>query len=233
MMTNSMLVEAAQYVLLCRIAPSLRHRLVGQLHPIGLTAGVAERQLRTDTLDLASARDSIAQVQRQTREAMVTARATFAWLTGEEAASITLKVGVDLCIALVRAEYEMRAVAISSHIAEMDVAVSQRALRIVLTASLIAMIDMLPHLRSIELRSTVSGRKIEIHFDLHFADPIQTHSLETERQALRWEHVEALAANEGAEVFKTGKPLMIKCRFGAVISETRSEPENSPFVHNL
>ena len=144
--TSAVRAEAAQYALLCRISPALRHRLVGQLHPIGLTAGLADRQLRADELNLTNVRDSIAKVQLQTREAMVSAIATLAWLTGEEAASVTLQAGVDSCVALVRTDCEMRGVAISSNIAGMDVAVSQRALRIVLTAALIAMVDMLPYL---------------------------------------------------------------------------------------
>lgn len=229
--TNCVRAEAAQYALLCKIAPALRHQLVGRLHPLGLTAGLADRQLRSDRLNLANARDSIAKLQLQTREAIVSAIATLAWLTGEEAASVTLKAGVDQCVALVRTDCEMRGVAISSNIAAMDVRVSQRALRIVLTASLLAMVDMLPHLYRIELRSAIAGETIEIHFDLHFADATQTPPGVTERRPMRWDDVEALADHEGAEVFRTGKPPRISCRFDAV-STTRSEQGKSALAYN-
>lgn len=230
--TSAVRAEAAQYALLCRISPALRHRLVGQLHPIGLAAGLADRQLRADGLNLTNVRDSIAKVQLQTREAMVSAIATLAWLTGEEAASVTLQAGVDSCVALVRTDCEMRGVAISSNIAGMDVAVSQRALRIVLTAALIAMVDMLPYLYRIELRSAISGKTIEIHFDLHFADATQAVSGVTEPRPLRWDDVDALADQEGVEVFRTVKPPKVTCRFDAAISEARSGHEKSSLAYN-
>ena len=232
MKTSSVRAEAAHYALLCRISPALRHQLVGRLHPIGLAAGLADRQLRADRLNLTNVIDSMAKVQLQTREAMVSAIATLAWLTGEEAATVTLQAGVDTCVALIRTDCEMRGVAISSTIAGMDVAVSQRALRIVLTASLIAMVDRVPYLSRIELRSAVSGKTIEIHFALHYADATQTLSGVTEPRPLRWDDVEALANHEGVEVFRTGKPLMVTCRFDAAICGARSGHEKNSLAYN-
>jgi len=231
MKATSVCAEAAQYALLCRISPALRHQLVGQLQPIGLTAALADRQLGSDRLNLASARNSISKIQLQAREAIGSAIATLAWLTGEEPASVALKAGVDMCITLVRSDCEMRGITISSQIAEMDVAVSQRALRIVLTAVLIGMVDMLPHLHRIELRFAISGKTVEIHFDLHFTDATQEHSAVTERRPLRWDDVEALADHEGVEVFRTGKPPMVICRFD-VVAKIRSEHRKNSLAYN-
>lgn len=230
MKANSMREEAAHYALLCRIAPALRHRLVGRLHPIGLTAAVAGRQLTTDRLNLAGARESIAKVQLQAREAIVSTIATLAWITGEEAASVALQPGVDMCVALVRTDCEMRGVAISSKIAETDILVPQRALRIVLTACLIALVDRQPQLSRIELRSALSEDTIEIHFDLNCAETTQDPSSVTERRPLKWDDVEALADHEGVEVFSSGKPPRVKCRFSAIVAETRSAPGKSALV---
>lgn len=231
MKATSVCAETAQYALLCRISSALRHQLVGQLQPIGLTAGLADRQLRTDRLNLASARDAVSKIQLQAREATESAIATLAWLTGEEPVSVALKSGVDTCITLVNTDCEMQGVAISSQISEMDVAVSQRALRIILTASLIAMVDMLPHLYRIELRSAISGKAIEIHFDLHFADATQAPSGVTERRPLKWDVVEALADHEDVEVFRTGKPPMVICRFD-IATKTRSVQRKSSPAYN-
>jgi len=222
---------AAQYALLCRISPALRHQLVGQLQPIGLTAGLADRQLRSDRLNLASARDSISKIQLQARKAIESAVATLAWLTGEELASVALKAGVDTCITLVSTDCQMRGIAISSQVVELDVAVSHRALRIVLTAALIAMVDMLPHLYRIELRSVISGETVEIHFDLHFSDATQEPSGVTELRSLKWSDVEALADHEGVEVFRTGKPPMVMCRFD-VTTKSRGEHRKSSLAYN-
>lgn len=228
---NSTRAEAAQYALLCRVSPALRHRLVGKLHPIGLTAAVADRQLRADKLDIANARDSIAKVQLQTREAIASAIGTLAWLTAEETASVTLKEGVDLCVDLIRADCEMQGVTITSSITDVSLTVTQRALRIVLTASLIALIDTMPNLSRIELRSTATdGKTVDIHFDLHSADAI--HTALREQRLLSWDDVQALADVEGAKVFRSGTPPLIKCRFGAVIPEIRSDAgANSPVQH--
>ena len=231
MKATSVGAEAAQYALLCRISPALRHQLVGLLQPIGLTAGLADRQLRSDRLNLESARESISKIQLQTREAIESAITALTWLTDEAPVSVALKAGVDMCITLVRTDCEMRGVAISSQIAEMDMAVSQRALRIILTASLLAMVDMLPHLHRIELRSNISGKTIEIHFDLHFADATESPSAETERRCLKWDDVKALADHEGVKVFRTGKPPLVMCRFD-IVAKTRSEPSKNSLAYN-
>lgn len=232
MKTNSTHAEAAQYALLCRISPSLRHSLVGRLHPIGLTAGIVERQLRTDKLNLQGARESIAKVQLQAREAIVSAIGTLVWLTGEESAAVALKAGVDRCIGLIRTDCEMRGVSILSNIGEPDSWVSQRALRIVLTATLIAAVDMLPHLSRIELSAAVSERTIDLQFDLHCADPARTPLGEPDQRPLRWNDMEALAEHEGVVIIRTVKPPGVKCRFNASASGITGEPVKSALVHN-
>ena len=52
----SSLLEAAHYALLRRLAPSLRHRLMGDLQPVTLLAELAERQIAKSPPDLEKTR---------------------------------------------------------------------------------------------------------------------------------------------------------------------------------
>src|SRR5262245_23838835 len=145
--------EAAQFALLRRLAPSLRHRLIGGLHPISLLAELAGRRLASNPPELDTARDAVAKIQAQARLAAASSVATLAWITAEESPSIGLKEGVDACVSLLRTDADLRGTEISSRVGEIEAAVASRALRVVLSASLIAAVDATPRAARIELHA--------------------------------------------------------------------------------
>ena len=206
-------VEAAQFALLRRLAPSLRHRLIGGLHPISLLTELAGRRLAADSLDLASARDAVSRVQAQARVAADSAIATIAWLTGEEAPSVALNEGVAACVALVRTDCEMRGAVIVVEVGDVEVAVPRRALRTVLTAALIAAVDTVPHPARIELHAGREGDGIELRVEVRALQESASPAFSGDERPLTWEDVRALARLEGVEIRATGTPSVFRCRF--------------------
>jgi len=212
-------VEAAQFALLRRLAPSLRHRLIGGLHPITLLAELAARRLTSEPPDVASARDAVAKIQGQAQLASASSVATLAWITGEESPSVSLKAGFEECVALVRTDAEMRGAEISSRIGGSDVTVSRRALRTVFTAMLVCAVDAVPHPARIEL----SASKEDGGSDGGAAMRVATLSLQEGgspefaggERPLTWEDVQVLAEFEGVEVRADTAPAVLHCRFRA------------------
>ncbi len=166
--------------------------------------------------NIASANGSIAKVQRQTREAIAIAIDTLAWLTGEESTTVELEEGLSKCIELIRTDCDMRGVTISSHTSNTGILVPRRPLRVVLTALLLAMVDMPLRPSRIEVRSVVAENKIEIHFDLDFTPCKDVLSVVTEPRPLDYGDVQALAACEGVGFSQTGQPPIFNCRFDVV-----------------
>jgi hypothetical protein len=213
-------VEAAQFALLRRLAPSLRHRLIGGLHPITLMAELAARRLASEPPDLVSARDAVAKIRGQAQLAAASSVATLAWITGEESPSVSFQAGVEECVALVRTDSEMRGTGISSRIAGADVVnatVSRRALRAVFTAMLVCAVDAEPHPARIEL----SASKEDGGPDGGVALRVATVALQEggvpafagDDRPLTWEDVQVLAQLEGVEVRAAAAPAVLHGRF--------------------
>jgi hypothetical protein len=217
MKANASAGEAAQFALLRRVSPSLRHRLVGKMQPIAFTAALAERHLRGDSPNLSGARESLTQIPGQIRESMSFAVATLAWLTGEEAAAVPLSEGVEEFVGLIRTDCEMRGVTIVSAIEGIHAEVPRRALRIMLTASLIALVDLSPPPSRIEVRSRLAEKQVELVFDVHFAT-VDSHfsPVPPDTRPLGWDDVEALAQLVGVQLRSTRTPLTATCVFDIV-----------------
>src|SRR5947209_8632541 len=88
-------IEAARYALSTRLAPAIRHRVVGKLHPIGLIAEALEWQIQGATPDLKMLRESLARVSTMSRAAMQAFTSEMMWLTREEGATVTVAEGIE------------------------------------------------------------------------------------------------------------------------------------------
>lgn len=211
--SDTLLAEAAQFALLRRLAPSLRHRLIGGLHPISLLAELAARRLASEPPDLVSARDSIARIQTQGRLATATSVATLAWITGEESPAVSLKEGIGESVALLRTDSEMRGTELSSRIGDLDVTVSRRALRTVFTALLVSAVDAVPRPARIELNAASEGGGVAVRVETVSLQEDGSPAFAGDGRPLTWEDVEVLARLEGVEVHATTAPPALHCRF--------------------
>jgi len=210
---DTLLAEAAQFALLRRLAPSLRHRLIGGLHPISLLAELAGRRLAAEPPDLASARDSVAKIQAQARVAATSSVATIAWITGEEPPSVDMKEGIEACVALLRTDSEMRGTEIFSQVEDPGLVVGRRALRMVLTAALVAAVDALPRPARVELRAAQEGDGIEVSVETLGLQESESPAFAPDERPLTWNDVEVIARLEGVDVRATSAPPVFHCRF--------------------
>ena len=83
--------EAAQFALLQRLAPSLRHRLMGIVHPIVLLAELAGRQISHDSPQIERTRETIGKLRQHAREVSAHTIGALAWITGEESQTVNLR----------------------------------------------------------------------------------------------------------------------------------------------
>lgn len=197
-------VEAARYALLRRLAPALRHGMVGGLHPIELIAAAVERRLQAAVPDLANASESLGKIKNLSRSAVLCCTNLIGWLAPEEGAVTMLGEGIDECMALLKADFDMRGFAIRNEACEIGVDVSCTALRNVLTASLIAATDAASQPADLVLTADLSQGHALVSILVRAADRDAGFADAAPYRGLEWSDVGALAQSESVHLSREG-----------------------------
>jgi hypothetical protein len=205
-------VEAARYALLRRLAPAIRHRVVGKLHPIGLIAEALEWQIQEATPDLKTVRESLARVSSMSRVAMQAFTSEMTWLTREEGATVAVAEGVDDCLALLHTEFELRGFSIKNEVKGPAVRVSLNAVRNVLAAALIAISDSAPAPAILVLSADVSKTHASLTILVHPAEAVSLFETREPYRPIAWDDVKALATAESVELSRSGASVELRYR---------------------
>lgn len=192
----SLQAEAARYALLRRLAPSIRHHLVGEFQPIGMVASMMDRRLQTDAPNLAHLRENSASLGKLSRTAASTCMNLMSWLAPKKEAVTQLDSGVLDCLSLLTTELRFRGFVIVNEIADMPVDVSLSALRSVLPAALLALSDQQPGPADVVLSATWVDGAVAVSMRRRLAERSADNSPNTDYRALTWLDVAALAQAE-------------------------------------
>lgn len=204
------LVEAARYTLLRRLAPALRHGMVGSLHPIELIAEAIDRRLQATVPDLANARENLAKIKSLSRSAVISCTNLTSWLAPEKGAVTMLGDGIDECMALLKTDFDMRGFAIRNDAREIGIDVSRAALRNVLTASLIAATDAAARPADLVLSAELSQGHAVISILVCPAERVAGFADAGIYRNLEWSDVGALAQAESVELSRHGGRVIMR-----------------------
>ncbi|MDO9277864.1 MAG: hypothetical protein Q7U05_04820 [Polaromonas sp.] len=193
---NTAQAEAARYALLRRLAPAIRHHLVGEFQPIGMVATMLDRRLQTDTPNLSQLRESSAALGKLSRTAANTCMNLMTWLAPKTGAVTRLDSGVLDCLSLLITEFRFRGFVIVNEIADLPVEVSLMALRSVLPGALLALSDQQPGPADFVLKAIVVGDGVALSMRRRPAERSAENSPSTDYRALTWLDVAALAQAE-------------------------------------
>ncbi len=210
---NAQKLEAAHFALLRRLAPSLRHRLMGDLQPVTLLAELAERQAAKGAAELEKTRDTIGKTRGQARTAVSSMMNVLAWITNEENPKVMLKEGIDLCVDLLRTDSEIRGVRIvRGECAAPEAIVERRALRIVTAAAIIAAVDMRPAPGEVKVSCAREDECVFVRIEpLRIGESPQDDGIGDARP-LTWDDVDVLAEDGGVVLERRQNPLVVAYR---------------------
>lgn len=76
---TSLQAEAARFALLRRLAPTIRHHLVGELQPIGMVTSMLDRRLQGDAPNLTHLRENSAALGKLSRTAASSCMNLMSW----------------------------------------------------------------------------------------------------------------------------------------------------------
>lgn len=133
--------EAANYALLRRLAPVIRHNMAGTLQPIAMVAAMLERRLQKADADpetlLRNARDIMA----LSKEAAASCVDLMSWLAPRENRLVKADAGIAECLDMVMTQLSFRGFSVVNNTGSPHAQLPQSALRNVLTAALISLTD--------------------------------------------------------------------------------------------
>jgi len=203
-------VDAARYALLRRLAPALRHRMVGALQPIELIAEASERRLQAAAPDLASARENLGKIKNLSRAAVIRCTNMAGWLAPEEGAVTMLGEGIDECVALLSVDFGMRGFAIRDEARDIGADVSRAALQNVLTAALIAATDCAPRPADLVLTAELSQGCVVLSILVHPVNRAADFADTAAYRRLDWCDVDALAQAESVDLLHEGDRVTMR-----------------------
>jgi hypothetical protein len=135
------LAEAAAYAVLQRMAPVLRHDLVGTLQPVGILMTLLQRRIQMPDPDLQAIAKNLASVSAIAKEGTTGCINAMGWITSKENPLVNLRTSVDEAAQLMAMELSEAGLKISNDISDNNTVVPQSFFRSVLIGALLAFCD--------------------------------------------------------------------------------------------
>ena len=211
--------DAARFALLQRLAPALRHGMVGALHPIELIVEAIDRRLQTPSPDLANVRENLDKIKNLSRSAVHSCVNVASWLASEEGALTMLGEGIDECLALLKTDFSMRGFSVRNETREIGADVSRTALRNVLTASLITATDTAAQPADLVLTAELAQGQAVVSILVCPAQGVTAFGDAASYRRLGWSDVRALARAEAVGLQQEGDRVTMRFPLAAAAQD--------------
>ena len=202
-------IEAARYVVLRRLSPSLRHHLVRPLQPITLIYGVMSHKLATAEPDLQALRSQADKINEFAKDALAECIDMVTWLAPEPGVLTELGTGVMECVGLLATTLHFCGFRLVNEVGTPAVQLRRNALRMVLIAALLEVTDTLAECATLTLSATVSKDEVTVSVQVSLTDEGRVERYDDGYRKLVWGDVQALAASEDVSLSrKDGRVTM-------------------------
>jgi hypothetical protein len=185
--------ESARYALLQRLTPALQHHLMGNFQFMGMVASLMERRFQSADPDLASIHQDCVSLGNASQTVVSSITDLMTWIEPKTEPTLTLADGVKACLGLLTTSLRFRGFVVVNEVPEIDVTLSSRALRSVLSAALIALSDLskAPAVLTIKAQATPDG--VELSLKVRPTEGNARNINTSSYRPLQWRDVEALA----------------------------------------
>jgi hypothetical protein len=138
---NDRLAEAANYALLRRLMPVLRHDVAGAMQPVRMLLMVLERRIQAPEPDLAAITKNVASLSGLAKQATTDCIGALEWIGSSQDAKVSLRSSVDEAIKLLAMELFANGLELVNGITDESATASQSFLHSVLMGALLAFCD--------------------------------------------------------------------------------------------
>lgn len=201
-------VEAVRDVLLRRLAPAMRERMLVHLEPIGLMAQVIERRLQQPAPEVARIEADLGKVHGFARHAVGVNLDVMSWLAPEpdDASRMSLESGVEECVALLRGHFGFSGVSLRRLPGAGAHDVARTALRTLLPAVLFSLADE-AHANALLAVTAAAPAIVTVRIEHDAAARMQP--AQAPSRPLAWAEVEALAEAEAVGLRREGDTVVL------------------------
>ncbi len=209
-------VDAVRYAVLRKLAPGLRHALMGELQAIALSSELAARMLRAHA-DLAEVRDNIDHIPQQCTAAGKAARAVIELLGSEEGNTVPVGDGVRQCLKLAGEDWFLRGIEATTQLPDMDIQLPKRAFQELLVTALLVLTDMYDRPIDLQVIVRLVGGRVDVVVQAQESERTATLPRLGRYRKLVWADLELLARTHG-----------IPCVCEGAITSLRFQPIDQP-----
>ena len=205
--------DAARHRLLRRLAPALRHDLLGALQVPEFMLGMIEKRLRSANPDLFNIREDVALLRIASDKALSSSMSVMSWIEPDGAQTADVDTAVFDCLAMLSSPLKLRGFNLVNDVVGINGRLSVTAVRQVLSAALIALSDQSEAPAALLVEAQAMPGHIELSIFLCPTDKAPTFFGAKEDRPLGWHDVEALARAQSVQLTLTpiGMHLTFTC----------------------
>lgn len=145
------LAEAAAYAVLQRMAPVLRHDMVGAIQPVSILMTLLQKRMQMPEPDVQAIAKNLASVSAAAKEVAASCSHAMGWVASNDNPLVNLRTSVDEAAQLMAMELSAAGLKVSNHIFDDSAVVPQSFFRNLLMGALLAFCDQHPTEGSLEV----------------------------------------------------------------------------------
>jgi hypothetical protein len=215
--------ESARYALLQRLTPALQHQLMGNFQFMSMVAALMERRFQSLDPDLASIHQDCVSLGNASQTVVSSITDLMTWIEPKTEPTLKLAEGVKACLGLLTTTLRFRGFVVVNEVPEIDVTLSSRALRSVLSAALIALSDLSKAPAVLTLKAQAMRDGVGLSIKVRPTEGKARNINTTGYRHLGWRDVEILAMADSVKLTHDDTGVqMILARVG--------DPEPAPTV---
>ena len=195
--------DAARYRLLQRLAPAIRHDLLGALQVPELIIGMIERRVQSASPDLDKIREDLALLRNASEKAVSSSMSFMSWIEPDGEQTSDVDTAVFDCIAMLSLPLKLKGFDLVNDVAGIEAQLSVTAVRQVLIAALIALSDHSEAPAALLVEAQAMPGFIEISIFLRPADKAPAFFGAKADRPLEWRQVEVLARAHSVQLTLT------------------------------
>ena len=204
--------EAACYVLLRRLAPALKHDMVGAFQPISLMAALLQKRLQAPLPDMLLLKENSISLKTLSRESAACCLDVMSWLQPLGNERVDLAKGIQESLQFVIAELTERGFQIVNDTCSIERDVAKSVLRNVFLASVMALTDRALSTANVLLTVHEVKDALVLKISLTEQRGEKPHESYQVYRAMEWSDVQSLAEAEGVGLQHTDDSVAITFR---------------------
>jgi hypothetical protein len=206
------LARAAQHDILRRLTPQLRHDMVVHLQSLGMMAEALGARLERGKAAPEDLQHSMSKLNRLSRQAVARCLEVCTWMEPPEDDTIPLREGVAEVVRLLSTTLNFRGFGLHTELGDGEFDVTRSALRFLLAAAILALVDAAPAPGEITVRTEHSSTHgvIAVEYQPQPETGGFTQLHESGEAPLSWVEVQALALQHGVELLRSGQAIVLR-----------------------